>query len=56
MRASSFTVPENAVLGIADKKVGDTFQAVINYRVVETAGVYVIVQVKHVHILQEKRT
>lgn len=50
-----FEIPENHCPGIADRKIGQRTQGVINYEVIERTKSYTILRIRSIILLSEAR-
>lgn len=52
---NQFDIPENKVLGLAGKKVGERFRGLLNYKCIEKTKNFTMVRISMVAIVQTKR-
>lgn len=50
-----FDAYETSVAGLSDKKVGMSFNAILNYRVIERTKSFATLGINHIHILDTNR-
>jgi len=51
----SFEIMEDTMPDISERKIGQTFQAIINYKVVEKTKSFTVVRVKSIFMMPSKR-
>lgn len=52
----SFEIPENMVMGIGDKKIGQGVKLIVNFNVIEKTKNYTIIQANNMTLVTSRRT